>query len=115
MKYSGYRELLKPRHTCVSRWLSAVPELVAAEDSLLKRVRNIGISAHIDSGKTTLTERILFYTGRINAIHEVDSAPTLGYRNSQWRQSSGLIMLRAADDVFQNLQSKDCNEQASHK
>ena len=65
----------------------------------LERTRNIGIAAHIDAGKTTLTERILFYTGMIHKIGEVHEGNTVTDWMEQERER-GITITSAATTCF---------------
>lgn len=74
------------------------------DNSELKKTRNIGIMAHIDAGKTTTTERILYYTGRIHRIGNVDDGST----TTDWMEQEkerGITITSAAI----SCQWKDCN------
>jgi elongation factor G len=75
-----------------------------ARSTPIERYRNIGIMAHIDAGKTTTTERILFYTGVSHKIGEVhDGAAVMDWMEQE--QERGITITSAATTCFWNFPS----------
>ena len=70
----------------------------------LERVRNFGIAAHIDAGKTTTTERILFYTGKTHKIGEVHDGAAVTDFMDQERERGITIQSAAVTAMWKNHQ-----------
>jgi len=72
----------------------------------LRRVRNIGIMAHVDAGKTTMTERILFYAGVNHKLGNVDEGTTTTDASPQEREK-GITISSACVTFNWNVKSED--------
>src|SRR5215510_8154052 len=79
----------------------------------LERTRNIGIAAHIDAGKTTTTERILFYTGLIHKIGDVDDGNTVTDWMDQERER-GITITSAATTCYWTQKDDGCVKRSTN-
>jgi len=83
-------------------------------DYPLEKVRNFGIVAHVDAGKTTATERILYYTGRSHKIGEVhDGAATMDWMEQE--QERGITITSAATTCFWTPSNDPTNAELKHR
>ncbi len=83
------------------------------ETDKLKDVRNIGIMAHIDAGKTTCTERILYYSGRVHRIGEVhEGAATMDFMEQE--RERGITITSASTTVYWNQQKINIIDTPGH-
>ena len=91
---TGWRRRTRPSRTTAGE-VEATMSTTTATQVALDRVRNIGIMAHIDAGKTTTTERILYYTGRTHKLGEVhEGAATMDWMAQE--QERGITITSAA-------------------